>query len=204
LRKKLELTPDELRQEEQRTSAIGLCLQAESFLKAAEFTWKAKESRELEIRFDDPVIFLLSHGIELTLKAWLRASGATLGDLKKHGHDLARLYKACKRTYLPIDEGNLLDRWVSEIQELHFSEANELISESERVSRISANRRNREVWRNVLLLGKLHDAPYTSRYHRSGIYRYPNVEFLLMCALCLNSAIHPKCDAHYNNNKVTR
>ena len=38
------------------------------------------------------VIFLLSHGIELTVKAYLRHSGLTVEELGKIGHDLQALY----------------------------------------------------------------------------------------------------------------
>jgi hypothetical protein len=202
LSKSPKLTVEEVAEEERRTTAIGLCLQAESFLKAAEFTWKANESGELIIRFNDPAVFLLSHGIELTLKAWLRTEGYSLAKLISFRHNLTRLYKECKRVSLPIDEKNLVSQWAARSSELHFSENDDLVSESERVARISATRRGREVWRNIWLLGKLHNSPYILRYHRSGYYRYPGVEFLLMCALYLNSAIQPKCNAHYNASKI--
>jgi hypothetical protein len=188
--------------EEKRTTAIGLCLQAESFLKAADFIWKAREVNELKIRFSDPAVFLLSHGIELTLKAWLRTKGCNLADFRKFGHNLTRLYKECTRLCLPIVEQNLVEEWASLSPALHFVESGELISESERVAGISATRRSKEVWRHIGLLGKLHAAPYVLRYHRSDLYKYPNIEFLLWCSLNLNSAIQPACNTHYNASRM--
>lgn len=126
LRKNPKLTAEEMAEEERRTSAIGLCLQAESFLKAAEFTWKADKFGELIISFNDPAVFLLSHGIELTLKAWLRTKGYSLMKLKALGHNLTALYKECKRANLPIDEKDFVGQWAARSPELHFSESDEL------------------------------------------------------------------------------
>lgn len=44
-----------------------------------------------------PAYFLLTHGIELTLKAYLRHAGLSVEELQKVGHDLDTLYsKACE------------------------------------------------------------------------------------------------------------
>jgi hypothetical protein len=202
LSKKPKLTADEMAAEEKRTTAIGLCLQAESFLKAADFIWKAREANELKIRFSDPAVFLLSHGIELTLKAWLRTKGHSLADFRKFGHNLTTLYKECTKLCLPIVEESLVKQWVTLNPVLYFAESGKLISESERVAGISATRRGKEVWRHIWLLGKLHAAPYVLRYHRSDLYKYPNIEFLLWCSLNLNSAIQSACNTHYNTSRT--
>lgn len=46
------------------------------------------------IRFDDPMWFLAYHSMELYLKAYLRHDGASLGELRKAGHGLSKLWDA--------------------------------------------------------------------------------------------------------------
>jgi hypothetical protein len=91
------MTPEALAEEENRTTSIGLCLQAQSYLQSAEHLFKAEKIKNLSLRFKDPIVFLLSHGIELSLKAWLRTKGYQLSKFKKIGHSLTRLYKECKK-----------------------------------------------------------------------------------------------------------
>jgi len=43
-----------------------------------------------------PAYYLLCHGIELTLKAYLRGAGRQLRDLKGLGHDLVKCYNEAK------------------------------------------------------------------------------------------------------------
>ena len=123
--------------------------------------------------------------------------------IKGFGHNLTALYKECRKLKIPIDEGILVGQWAAHKQEIHLTDDHDIISEGERVALISTLRRSREVWRHVWLLGKLHDAPYVLRYHRSGYYKYPDIEFLLMSLLRLNKAIEPACMASYNEVKNT-
>jgi hypothetical protein len=186
---------------EQRTTSIGLCLQAQSYLDSAKYLLQAKEAGNLSLRFNDPIDFLLAHGIELTLKAWLRTKEYRFPKLIKIGHNLTELYKECKRLGLPIDEKVLVGQWTAQDPIPQFSDAGDSIAESERVAMISPTRRDREVWRHLWLLGKLHNAPFVLRYQQSGYYKYPDVAFLLMSALDLNAKIHPACQAHYNASR---
>lgn len=48
-----------------------------------------------------PAYFLLNHALELLLKAFLVSEGAEPKDLLKLGHNLRRLFEACKQKGLP-------------------------------------------------------------------------------------------------------
>lgn len=81
-----------------RTTAIGLARYAKEYLEAAivvdQEMGKRKEYTSIS---PIPAYFLLTHGLELTLKAYLRHAGLTVEELGKIGHDLKALYaKACE------------------------------------------------------------------------------------------------------------
>ncbi|MCR8960338.1 hypothetical protein M0765_022190 [Variovorax sp. S2] len=73
-----------------RTTAIGMARYAHEFLEAAfavDTHMGAKPG--FEIMAPVPALYLVGHGCELTLKAFLLHKGATLQDIKKLGHDLS-------------------------------------------------------------------------------------------------------------------
>ena len=94
---------DAMDPQEQRTTSLGLVNYGESYLCAAEillpYTDQSKEDR---LAFDDPVIFLALHAVELFLKGFLRAHGCTVDRLRKRfGHDLSKLLRASLRLAWP-------------------------------------------------------------------------------------------------------
>jgi hypothetical protein len=101
------------------------------------------------------------------LKAWLRSQGFNIKKIRGLSHNLTKLYKTAKQNGLVFEEAVQVNRWAARNAELHLTETG-VITELERVNNISAYRRNREYWRHVWLLGKLHGPPYILRYHRSG------------------------------------
>lgn len=76
-----------------RTTAIGLARYAKEYLEAAivvdQEMGKGKKYATIS---PIPAYFLLTHGIELTLKSYLRHAGLSVEDLLKVGHDLKSLY----------------------------------------------------------------------------------------------------------------
>lgn len=74
-----------------RTTATGLWMFGECYFQAAKHL-----AESAELRFDAPIYFLYSHSIELVLKAFLRAYGATLDDLRHVGHALPALLNQCR------------------------------------------------------------------------------------------------------------
>ncbi len=93
--------------EDRRTTSLGLVNHGRSYLCAAEILLpRTDPSREDRLEFDDPVIFLALHGVELFLKGFLRAHGFTVDRLRRRfGHDLKKLLQASLRVgladYLP-------------------------------------------------------------------------------------------------------
>jgi hypothetical protein len=81
--------------EEDRTTAVGLVRYAFDYLEAA-LVVEERLGRGLEYNRIAPIpaYFLLSHSIELTLKAYLRHHGITVEELasKKYGHNLQVCY----------------------------------------------------------------------------------------------------------------
>jgi len=73
---------------EDRTTATGLWMYADTYRRAAKHL-----AETTELRFSAPIYFLYSHAIELVLKAYLRAHGATLDDLRRFGHRLPGLLR---------------------------------------------------------------------------------------------------------------
>ncbi|WP_448097649.1 hypothetical protein [Luteibacter yeojuensis] len=73
---------------ESRTSAFGLLRYANEYRAAAETVKDNNDDRWSIVPY-----MLVSHSIELGLKAFLRSRGATLADLLDAGHDLEGLHK---------------------------------------------------------------------------------------------------------------
>lgn len=71
-----------------RTNSMGLWTYARYYLLAAE---KLSQSNEISI----PAYYLVSHSIELALKAFLMGSGFPLQKLKNMGHDLEKALRCC-------------------------------------------------------------------------------------------------------------
>ncbi len=198
--KHTKLTQAELAEEEKRTTAIGLCLQAETFLNAANTILKANNSVGKIVSPNGPGTFLLLHGVELTLKAWLRKNGKSLFELRSIGHDLSKACRNCKGNPLPIDEDALFLEWVRLKPELHLTD-NGVGTEEDRALKIPKNLRRLVLLREFLLLDKLHGKPYVLRYHSSDIHKYPDIDLALFYATKLCAAIRPFCEGHYNNTE---
>lgn len=81
-----------------RTTAIGLARYAKEYLEAAIVVVQEMGSKKDHVTISPiPAYFLLTHGLELTLKAYLRHAGLTVEELAKVGHNLKALYaKACE------------------------------------------------------------------------------------------------------------
>lgn len=82
--------------EDERTTAIGLARYANEYIEAARLVddeYAKKHSGSLISPI--PAYFLAYHGIELTLKSYLRNQGVLVRDLssKKYGHDLHVCYR---------------------------------------------------------------------------------------------------------------
>jgi hypothetical protein len=198
LSKHTKLTQAELAEEEQRTTAIGLCLQAERFLNAAKTILKANDSVGKIVSANGPGTFLLLHGVELTLKAWLRKNGKSLLELRSIGHDLSKAFRNCKGSPLPIDEDELFLEWVRLKPALHLTDTG-VGTEEDKALKIPKNLRRLVLLREFLLLDNLHGKPYVLRYHRSDIYKYPDIDLALFYAVKLCEAIRPFCQEYHNN-----
>jgi hypothetical protein len=83
---------------DERTTAIGLARYAYDYIDAARLVDKSDAERHPGNQISPiPAYFLASHGIELTLKAYLRHKGTTVRDLSgKFGHDLHTCYRKSK------------------------------------------------------------------------------------------------------------
>lgn len=76
-----------------RTTAIGLARYAKEYLEAAIVVDQGMGSRKKYATISPiPAYFLLTHGLELTFKAYLRHAGLTVDELGKIGHNLPALY----------------------------------------------------------------------------------------------------------------
>ncbi len=92
--------------DEQRTSAFGLWRFAKEYLDAALAVQQPAESIQdsLKQQVSIPAYFLVGHSIELALKAFLRAKGVSVHDLrsKVYGHNLESLVRESRRRKLGI------------------------------------------------------------------------------------------------------
>lgn len=85
--------------ENDRTTATGLARYAFEYIDAARIVEAEYVEREPSRAIPPmPVYFLAYHGIELTLKAFLRLKGVSVNDLsgRKLGHDLNACYRKAK------------------------------------------------------------------------------------------------------------
>ncbi|WP_250504282.1 hypothetical protein [Caballeronia sp. AZ7_KS35] len=86
-----------------RTTAIGLARFAFEYIDAAITVDKNEAEKSPNNAISPtPAYFLAYHGIELTLKAYLRHKGFTLRELRsgKYGHDLHACYRQAKQLKL--------------------------------------------------------------------------------------------------------
>ena len=82
--------------DEERTTAIGLARYSYEYIEAAMLV-ERNDPTPTHIS-PIPAYFLALHGIELTLKAYLRHKGLTVKELRglKYGHDLHACYRKAK------------------------------------------------------------------------------------------------------------
>lgn len=82
-----------------KTTSVGLARYAQEFFDAAIATDDVLGMRPgYEIIAPIPVMYLVGHSIELSLKAYLLFMGVPLDDLKKkYGHDLVKCYKEAQK-----------------------------------------------------------------------------------------------------------
>jgi hypothetical protein len=88
--------------EDDRTTGFGLFNFAHSYWRSAAVlqTFKVKATHP-----HDPIWFLYCHAVELFLKAFLRAHGASVKELRnKYGHNIFRLAEAAEKAGLHFDD----------------------------------------------------------------------------------------------------
>jgi len=86
--------------DDERTNAVGLFNTARSYWRSAEYLSAA----QLKLSHPEaPVTFLFCHSIELYLKAFLRAKGCSLIELKKWGHNVAKLADEATARQINLD-----------------------------------------------------------------------------------------------------
>lgn len=98
--------------EEERTSAIGLARYSNEYYRAGLAADDAIGSEPgYEIHAPPPVMFLVSHSMELILKSYLRENGYTLNDLRKLSHGIFGCFEAANKVglsdFLELDEGEI-------------------------------------------------------------------------------------------------
>ena len=79
-------TPEQIADEEERTSSLGLLRYAHDYQRAADMV-KQQDDRSVV------PYMLIAQSLELGLKAFLRSRGATLDALLKLNHDLPRIHE---------------------------------------------------------------------------------------------------------------
>jgi hypothetical protein len=85
--------------DDDRTTSIGLARYAYEYIEAASVVDRDHAGKHPGSQISPiPAYFLAHHGIELTLKAYLRHMGVTVRELgsKKYGHDLHACYRKAK------------------------------------------------------------------------------------------------------------
>lgn len=86
--------------EDDRTTAIGLARYAYEYIEAALVVDNDHAEKHPGSQISPvPAYFLAHHGIELTLKAYLRHTGMTVRELRsrKYGHDLLACYQKAQK-----------------------------------------------------------------------------------------------------------
>ncbi|MCF8878628.1 hypothetical protein L5876_02245 [Hyphobacterium sp. SN044] len=97
--------------DDERTTAIGLFNFAESYRICAD---SLTNSRPSGLRFEQPIQFLYWHALELFLKAFLRAKGVGIAELKsRYGHNLKKLQaEAINRGFIKLELAAwLIENW---------------------------------------------------------------------------------------------
>jgi hypothetical protein len=115
--KKKVLTPEEIAENDLRTTPRGIFWTAEAYWEAARVVDAAKMKAT---RHRSPIRFLYYHALELYLKAYLRAKGCTVQDLYGMGHRYKALLEAAKGFGLKVqaEDASLLtslgmgDAWI--------------------------------------------------------------------------------------------
>jgi hypothetical protein len=81
-----------------RTTAIGLARYAKLYIESARVVDEVLGAgEEYALISPIPAYFLITHGLELTLKAYLRHQGLSVEQIMEVGHDLKALHnKACE------------------------------------------------------------------------------------------------------------
>lgn len=88
--------------EDDRTTPFGLFNFAHSYWRSAAALRKIKVQATHP---DDPAWFLYCHAVELFLKAFLRAHGASVKELRdKYGHNVVKLAAAAEKAGLHFDD----------------------------------------------------------------------------------------------------
>ncbi|WP_233890104.1 hypothetical protein [Paraburkholderia flagellata] len=85
--------------DDDRTTSIGLARYAHEYIEAASVVDQDHAGKHPGSQISPiPAYFFVHHGVELTLKAYLRHSGVTVRELgsKKYGHDLHACYRKAK------------------------------------------------------------------------------------------------------------
>lgn len=73
--------------EESRTTSMGLWTDGKQMLAAAKLLATGTDSR---LAISSPTYYLIGHGLEVLFKAFLRANGLSLMQLRKIGHNLVK------------------------------------------------------------------------------------------------------------------
>lgn len=85
---------DEPNLNDERTSALGLARYAFEYIEAALIVDdRIGQRKEFQVVAPIPALYLAGHGIELSLKAYLRHHDESVRKLQKLGHDLNRCYR---------------------------------------------------------------------------------------------------------------
>lgn len=76
---------------------IAIFLSSESFFQTGQCAQQAYDNGVLPLRFEMPIYYLYCHSMELAMKAFLRAKGASDKELRARriGHSLAKLWEIC-------------------------------------------------------------------------------------------------------------
>ena len=87
--------------DETRVTPLSLYLRGHAFWDAAQKLYDPKERAGLA---SEPVLTLWYHGIELTLKSFLRLHGVSIEKLEDLGHNLVKLANKAEKLGLPLTE----------------------------------------------------------------------------------------------------
>jgi hypothetical protein len=77
-----------------RHSPLGIFHLAKDFYRSAHHLEESKQAKNVHLHYSQVVYHLYNHSIELSLKAFLRASGVPNDDLKKkHRHNTQKMFE---------------------------------------------------------------------------------------------------------------